>query len=213
MTASSATLPLQESGRDNPPEPVLTTHHPDWFILRGVLALALGVAAFLFPANALFAFTLLFAAYAGADGILSLIAGVRRASRKEKRWWGALLRGVVGIACAVIFVILPGLAVVSYALVTLGTVIAWALLTGAFEIAAAIRLRKEIEGECLMGLSGALSILLGLGVWAFLWLHPVATILSVGTMIAVWALFAGGVLIALGLRLRKREAGKSEAAA
>jgi uncharacterized membrane protein HdeD (DUF308 family) len=212
MTEMSATLPLHGAERDNHSEPVLTTRHPGWFILRGVLALALGVAAFLFPENALFAFTLLFAAYAGADGILSLITGIRRVSRREKRWWSALLRGVVGIACAAIFVALPGLAVISYALVTLGTVIAWALLTGAFEIAAAIRLRKEIEGEWLLALSGLLSILLGLGVWAFLWLHPLATILSVGTMIAFWALVTGAVLIALGLRLRKRGA-ESEAAA
>jgi uncharacterized membrane protein HdeD (DUF308 family) len=52
-------------------------------VFRGALALLLGVVTILFPLNALFAFTLVFAAYAGADGILSLIAGVRGRPRRR----------------------------------------------------------------------------------------------------------------------------------
>jgi uncharacterized membrane protein HdeD (DUF308 family) len=54
-----------------------------WIVFRGVLALALGVVSFLFPLSALFAFAMVFAAYAGADGILSMVAAVRGARRKE----------------------------------------------------------------------------------------------------------------------------------
>jgi uncharacterized membrane protein HdeD (DUF308 family) len=120
-------------------------------VFRGALALLLGVVTILFPLNALFAFTLVFAAYAGADGILSLIAGVRGATKKEDRWWAMVLRGVIGIAAAVAVALMPEVATLSYALVTLGVLIAWAFLTGALEIAAAIRLRKEIKGEWLLG--------------------------------------------------------------
>jgi uncharacterized membrane protein HdeD (DUF308 family) len=101
------------------------------------------------------------------------------ATKKEDRWWAMVLRGVIGIAAAVAVALMPELATLSYALVTLGVLIAWAFLTGAFEIAAAIRLRKEIKGEWLLGISGALSILLGVWVWAMLWLYPIASILSV----------------------------------
>ncbi len=177
-----------------------------WIVFRGVLALLLGVVTILFPLNALLAFTLVFAAYAGADGILSLIAGVRGATKKEDRWWAMVLRGVIGIAAAVAVALMPELATLSYALVTLGVLIAWAFLTGAFEIAAAIRLRKEIKGEWLLGISGALSILLGVWVWAMLWLYPIASILSVAWVIVAWAFFAGFTLISLGFRLKRLQA-------
>lgn len=203
MTTMSPASPQNDAGNPHGPDSPPFRRSSGWFLLRGVLALALAVAAFLFPANALFAFTLLFAAYAGADGILSLVAGIRCAARRQGRWWTLILRGAIGIAVAAIFVIVPGLAIVGYALATLATLVAWALLTSAFEIAAAVRLRREIEGEWRLALSGALSILLGLLVLAILWMDPLASILSVGWIIAGWALFAGAALVALGLRLKR----------
>jgi uncharacterized membrane protein HdeD (DUF308 family) len=95
-------------------------------------------------------------------------------------------------------------ATLSYALATLGVLSAWAILTGVLEIAAAIRLRKEIKGEWLLALSGVLSILLGLAVPVALYLNPPATILSVAWVIAIYAVIAGLVLIGFGLRLRQR---------
>jgi uncharacterized membrane protein HdeD (DUF308 family) len=177
-----------------------------WFVLRGVLALLLAAIAFVFPLGTLFGFTLLFAAWAGADGILSIVAGVRGASRGQERWWLLVLRGALGVAFAVLFVLMPGIATLSYALLTLTAVIIWAIAVGVLEIATAIRLRKEIRGEWLMALSGLLSILLGVGLWVLLLVSPVTSILSVAWAITVWALIAGVALIALGLRLRRHAA-------
>jgi uncharacterized membrane protein HdeD (DUF308 family) len=154
--------------------------------------------------SALFAFTMLFAAYAGADGLLSMVAGVRGATRKEERWWALILRGIIGIAVAALFVLMPFAATVSYAVATLSLLSACAIVTGILELVAAIRLRKEIEGEWLLGLSGALSILLGLAVPAALLWNPPATILSVAWVIAMYAVIAGVALIGFGLRLRQR---------
>jgi uncharacterized membrane protein HdeD (DUF308 family) len=172
-------------------------------VLRGVLALILGAVAFLFPVSALFAFTLIFAAYAGADGILSTGAGIRNVRRKEERWWALVLRGIVGIAVLALFLLMPFATTVGYALATLSVLSAWAILTGVLELVAAVRLREEIEGEWLLGLSGALSVLLGFAVAVVLYLEPVATLLSVAWIIAGYAVVAGVALIALGLRLRK----------
>src|SRR3546814_8536649 len=94
-----------------------------WFVVRGVLALIVGALAVLFPLSALFAFTMVFAAYAGADGLLSTIAGLRGATRKEERWWTLVLRGLIGIAVAVLFVLMTFVATVSYAMAKLGITI------------------------------------------------------------------------------------------
>lgn len=204
MTSMSATNPGDAAATG----PSLLRRNWGWFVVRGVLALTLGVVAFLFPANALFAFTIVFAAFAGADGILSLIAGIRGATRKEDRWPLLVLRGVLGIAAAVVFVLMPFAMTIGYALATLALLSAWAILTGALEIAAAVRLRKEIEGEWLLALSGALSILLGIAVPVLLYLNPGLTILSAAWVIATYAIIAGVALIGLGLRLRRRASGK-----
>lgn len=157
----------------------------------------------LFPLSALFAFTMVFAAYALIDGALSIASGVRGFRRKQERSWALLLRGLVGLLATAILVLMPMLATVGYAIATLALLAVWAIVAGVLEIAAAIRLRREIEGEWLLGVSGALSILLGCAVPIVLMLDPVATILSVAWMIGAYALIAGIMLIVLGARLRK----------
>lgn len=175
-----------------------------WFVLRGVMALAMGVVAILFPLTALWAFTLVFAIFAFVDGISSIAAGLRGSRAKDERHWALVLRGAAGITIGVLFLLMPGLAMISYAVATLALLAIWSISTGTFEIAAAVRLRREIHGEWLMVLSGILSILLGIAVPLLLLFYPAVTILSVAVMIGVYALAAGVVLIALGIRLRRR---------
>lgn len=174
-----------------------------WIVFRGVLALALGVVSFLFPLSALFAFAMVFAAYAGADGVLSMVAAVRGARRKEERWWAYVIRGIIGIVTAVLFVLMPEVMTVGYALVTLVMLAIWAIVTGALEIVAATSLRKEISGEWLMGLSGALSVVLGIVIIVLLVLDPLTTLPSAAWVIGSYAIFAGVVLLGLGFKLRR----------
>lgn len=174
-----------------------------WTLARGILALILGVLAIVFPASALYAFTLVFAAFLFVDGAFSLASVIRGATRKEDRWSAYVLRGAAGILVGVLFVLMPFVMTIGYAFATLVLLAAWSVTAGILEIAAAIRLRKEIKGEWLLGLSGALSILLGLGVMILFALFPVASILSVAWMIGVYAIAAGIVLIVQALRLKR----------
>lgn len=175
-----------------------------WLALRGVLALALGVVAVIFPARALFAFTILLAAFLMVDGVLSFVTGLRGAASLDQRWWTLILRGVAGVAIGVIFLIMPFVATIGYAFATLVLLAGWSIMTGVMEIAAAIRLRREIRGEWLLGLSGVLSILLGLAIPVLAAAYPVASLLSVAWIIGVYAMAAGMVLLVQAFRLRRR---------
>jgi uncharacterized membrane protein HdeD (DUF308 family) len=84
--------------------------------------------------------------------------------------------------------------------VLVGIISACALITGIFEIMAAIRLRREIRGEWLLALSGVLSVLFGLFVFFF----PLAGALAIALTIGIYSLAFGVLFIALGFRLRAR---------
>ena len=184
----------------------LPQHNWRWFLLRGLLAIALGVLALLLPAFTVFAFAMVFAGFAFADGVFSLIAGIRGATRHGERWGMFVLSGLVGIAVGVVFFVWPVLAAATYAFVLIVLLALWALATGLFEIAAAIRLRKAIAGEWLLGLSGLLSFLLGAALVAMLVAMPAAAIPSLGWLVGFYALASGTALVALAFRLRKRAA-------
>jgi len=75
---------------------------------------------------------------------------------------------------------------------------AWAIVTGIFELVAAIRLRKIIRGEWLLALSGIMSIIFGVLVFAF----PGAGAVGIAWILGAYSAAAGLILIMLGVRLR-----------
>jgi uncharacterized membrane protein HdeD (DUF308 family) len=72
-------------------------------------------------------------------------------------------------------------------------------VTGVLEIIAGIGLRKEIQGEWLLAISGIVS--LGLGV--LLLVFPSAGEVTIIWLIGVYAILFGLMLLGLGLRLRR----------
>lgn len=162
-------------------------------LLRGALGILFGALTFFAPGISLTALILLFGAYAFADGILAIIAAIRGQGAGE-RWWLLLIQGIAGVAAGIVTALMPGLT----ALVLVYVVATWAVVTGALELAAAIRLRKVITDEWLLALSGIASI--GLGV--LLVLFPVAGALALVLWIGAYALVSGILLVALAFRLR-----------
>ncbi|HEY8460688.1 MAG TPA: HdeD family acid-resistance protein [Blastocatellia bacterium] len=161
--------------------------------LRGVIAILFGLAALMLPGFMLWALVALFGAYALVDGIFAVIESFRRDARGE-RWWALLFEGVVGIVVGILTFIWPGLT----AMGLIYLIAFWAVVTGAFEVITAVRLRHAIRGEWLMALIGVLSMALG----ALLAIFPVAGALSVVWMIGAYAVAAGVLMIALGFKLR-----------
>jgi len=166
-------------------------------VIRGVCGVVFGLAAFVWPGLTLTVLVLLYGAYALVDGVLAVIWSL--AARHPGAFpWGVLLAGVAGTFFGVITFLWPGLT----ALALLYLIAAWAIARGVFEIVAAVHLRREIEGEWLLGLSGVLSVLLGV----VLLLAPGAGALAVIWWIGATAIVFGVLTILLGLRLRRLRA-------
>ncbi len=184
-------------------------HNWGWFMFRGIIALLLGIGAIVFPLSAVFAFTMIFAAYCLIDGIASLIAGVRGAHEPGHRWGAMVFSGIIGILIGILFLVMPLIATFTYAFLAVVMLAAWAIITGILEVVAAVRLRREMEGEWLLGLSGVISVLLGIGIIALVIPYPAATILSAAWLIAFFAFASGIVLIVQAVRLKGRHAALS----
>jgi uncharacterized membrane protein HdeD (DUF308 family) len=162
-----------------------------WFALRGVLAIVTGILAFIWPGVTAVALVYLFGAYALLDGILT-IGSVVRNREENDRWWLGLLEGLVSIAAGAVAFLFPTLAAV-----TLLFVIAiWAILTGLLEIAAAIRLRREITNEWALGLGGLVSIALGV----IMIVNPGAGLVGLVWAIGGYAVLFGILMLFLAIR-------------
>jgi uncharacterized membrane protein HdeD (DUF308 family) len=161
-------------------------------VLRGAMAVLFGIFALVWPAITAVALALIFGVYVLADGIGLLMDAFRNPDRSNRGM--RVLGGILGILAGLIAIIWPGITAAALAIL----VGAWALITGIAEIAAAIRLRKQIQGELLLGLAGLLSAVFG--VLVLLW--PALGATAIASFIGVFALIYGVVLVALGLRLR-----------
>ena len=175
-----------------------------WVALRGVAAVIFGVLAFAWPGATLFVLVLFFGAYALVEGIFALITAFR-VRDQGKPMWTFVAIGILGIAAGIVTFLWPGIT----ALTLIVFIAVWAFFMGIFQIVAAIRLRKEIEHEWLLGLSGVLSVIFG----AVMMARPVEGLVAVVWVIAGYSVVFGILLIVLAFRLKNRAATGGLAAA
>lgn len=176
------------------PVAILSTNW--WAIaLRGLVGILVGLLAFLMPIPTVTALVWLFGAYALLDGLFNLVSVLRKRTHRRP-WWALLLSGIAGVGAGVISFIWPGITAI--ALVYL--IAAWALATGVLEIVAAVRLRKEIQGEWLLAISGVFSVALGV----LLALFPGPGAVGLVWYFGAYAIVFGVLLVSLGIRLRSR---------
>lgn len=165
-----------------------------WIALRGAAAVMFGVLAIAWPGVTLVVLAIFFGAYALTDGVCALIAAYRR--REGRRpVWPLVVVGLLGVGAGIVTFLWPEMT----ALALLMFIAWWALFVGVFQIAAAIRLRKEIDNEWMLGLSGAVSVLFGI----LMITSPGAGAVAVAWMIGSYSMVFGVLLIALSLRLKK----------
>ena|SRR5260221_8361854 len=161
------------------------------FVLRGILAILIGILAFVVPGPTLAAAVLVFGAYATVDGIVAVGAGF--GAPGGTRWWIVAAGGLM-ILFGLYALFLTGITELALVL-TIGV---FSVIRGVGEIVTAVRLRKMIEGEWLYILSGAVAVIFG----GYLLVSPGTGALAVVWLIGYYAMFAGIMYLMVGWRLR-----------
>lgn len=172
--------------------------HWGWIALRGAAALVFGLLAFSLPGLTLAVLVTVWGAYALIDGVLALVAGLRIRDGNRRPLWPLVVVGVLGIAAGVVTLLWPGITALTL-VVVIGL---WSVAIGVFQIVAAVRLRKAVQGEWLHALSGLLSIVFGVFVLA----QPGAGALALVWLIGGYAVVFGVLLLGLAWRLRRHTA-------
>lgn len=168
-------------------------HHWWLIVLRGIASVVFGVIAWLWPHLTGLALIVCFGVYTTVDGTAALITGIARL-RQRRHAWTFLVEGLVSLGFALAALIWPVLTAL-----TVVTVIGlWAIATGIVEVVAAIQLRKEIQDEWILALSGFASTIFG----ALIAWQPASGNVAVVWSIGWYALVFGILLVVWGLRLK-----------
>jgi uncharacterized membrane protein HdeD (DUF308 family) len=163
------------------------------FLIRGLVALAVGVFAIAFPAATLAAVIFVIGAYLLIDGAVAVVKAIQ-VLRSDAHWWVLLLEGIVGLVAGAIIFLLPGLSLVSLALL----VGYWAIISGAFAIVGALRMRSHVPGEWLYLLFAVVSIVFGIIVL----MSPATGLAYILIMVCIYAFVTGVTMIGLAFRAR-----------
>jgi uncharacterized membrane protein HdeD (DUF308 family) len=161
-----------------------------WWVLllRGACAILFGAMGFAWPGLTIAVLVLIWGAYALVDGIFAVVAGIR------SKWGSVIFLGILGIAAGLVTFFWPGIT----AITLLWIIAFWAIVAGVLQISAAIRLRKQVEGEWLWILSGTCMVILGV----LLVMRPGAGALSVMWLISCFAVVWGLLLLVLAFKLK-----------
>lgn len=166
-----------------------------WWVLLlyGVLGVLFGLIAMTRPVAAAAALAWALGVMALAEGLVSLLALFDKQVKISKAWLA--LYAVVSIVFGLLTVFNP----MATAGILLLFLAAWLIVAGVYRIVFAIRVRKEIEGEWLIALSGVLAIVLG----ALYVLNPYVGLKVTTIWIGAAALVYGILQIAAAFKVRK----------
>jgi uncharacterized membrane protein HdeD (DUF308 family) len=161
-------------------------------IVRGILALAVGIMALAWPGVTVLALVILFAAYAF---IASGMEAVRAfSSAKAGPVIGHLLLGLADLAAGVIALVWPA----PTALVLVLIVGSWAVVVGLVEIAAAFGAGEPAGTRALFILGGLVSIAFGVVLFA----RPGIGALTLALLFGLFNLIYGTWALVQGIELR-----------
>jgi uncharacterized membrane protein HdeD (DUF308 family) len=163
------------------------------FVLYGVIGIIFGITAIVQPAAAGVAIAWAAGVMAIAEAVVSLLALFNSKTAMSKGWLAFYALS------SLVFGVLAIMNPVATAAVLVIMLAAWLIVGGVYRIVFAIRVRKAIEGEWMIALSGLLAVVLGV----MFMLNPLVGIVVTSFWIGVLAVVYGVMQIMAGLGLRK----------
>ena len=163
------------------------------FLLYGIVAIAFGLAALIWQSQTLIALIMGFGLLSLADGVVSLLSIFRKDVALPN--WILALYGLVSIGFGVWAVMRPE----QFGTALLWVLALWLVLAGFARVIFAVLIRKVVEGEWLLALSGLLAIALGV----LFFVNPNVGVITIALWVGVGALLYGALQIFVALRLRK----------
>ena len=167
----------------------------------GIIALLFGIIASVWPDRTLMIIMVFFGVFVLAEGIVTVAISIMRRTDYE-RWWLALVGGVIGILIGVLTIVHP----FGTTLFMLYMIAVWALITGVISIVTAIRLRRVMNNEWYLVISGIVAVLFSI----FIFARPAAAAVTIMWIISAFAILFGILLLVLALRIRKVAEGASQ---
>ncbi len=162
-------------------------------IVRGILALAVGIIALAWPQVTVLALVILFAVYAFIAAGLQAVRAF--SSRTAGPVFGHLLLGLVDLAAGVIALAWPG----PTALVLVLIVGVWAVIAGLVEIAAAFGAGEAAGTRAMFILGGLVSIAFGVVLCA----RPGVGAITLALLFGLFNLIYGTWALVQGIELRR----------
>ncbi|RMG81978.1 MAG: HdeD family acid-resistance protein [Chloroflexi bacterium] len=177
---------------------MLASLNRNWwlFMVRGFAAVLFGAISLFMPGLTLAALVISFGVFAIVSGAATAYHAFN-ARHEQHDWWVQLMEGFVGIVAGILTLTWPDIA----SLGLLFFIAAWAISSGLLQIVTAFQLRKEIDNEWMLGISGLLSILFGLFIIRF----PLGGALAIASIIGIYAMTYGILMFALGWRYYDRQ--------
>ena len=166
------------------------------WMVRGIVSILFGIVALAYPFATLTSLVLLAASFIFVDGIFAFFAMFTRRENGHF-WWSSFFEALLGVAVGLALFFWPGIALLTF----LYFMASWAVISGVFEIAAAIRLRKVIEREWALGLAGLTSIIFGLVIAFF----PGSGLVATSWMLGGYAVVFGVLMINTSINLRREQ--------
>jgi uncharacterized membrane protein HdeD (DUF308 family) len=157
--------------------------------LNGALSVAFGVAIIIWPNISLYALVLVFGAYAMARGIVGLYAALANSGMPGRSW--LILASLAGIVTGVIVFLWTDMS----ALALLYVIGAYAITFGIIAIGGAFWLPFDGGDRLLMALTGSVSILFGVVMFA----KPGDGALVLLALISAYALILGFAELAVAI--------------